>query len=272
MQGVTLKSFTAQEADEVSLTQSKFLSGLCSVGVSSEVLGQPGEDTIRELGNPPRVQGHIHSKIFKSKNIWKKKITTCEKQALLNSLSNTKAIWMLFSLGKLLETLLSQIRKAEVPEEQWFLLTVVWFSQQRQEGSKGFLPGYKLTQVQTHPRGREERQGSEARAERPFLHWTMVFSLSRILTSYVIKLTEKQFLLHSTELHMLLLNITQYSTAHLKQLRWLCFMLFCLPQFLKNIMVKEAYFTLCIFYYNYKYFFKTHITQVSHQLDFGKNL
>ena len=86
------KIFTAQEADEVSLTQSKFLSGLCPVGVSSEVWGQPGEDTIRELGNPPRVQGHIHSKRFKSKNMWKKKITTCEKQALLNSLSNTKAI------------------------------------------------------------------------------------------------------------------------------------------------------------------------------------
>ena len=40
---------------------------------------------------------------------------------------------------------------------------VVWVSQQRQEGSKDFLPGYKPTQVQTHPGGREERQGSDAR-------------------------------------------------------------------------------------------------------------
>lgn len=42
------------------------------------------------------------------------------------------------------------------------------------------------------------------------LHWTVVFNLGRFLTSYVRKLTEKQFLLHSTELHMFLLNITHY--------------------------------------------------------------
>ena len=40
----------------------------------------------------------------------------------------------------------------------------------RQEGSTSLLPGHKPIQVQTHPRGRGERQGSEARAKWPFLH------------------------------------------------------------------------------------------------------
>lgn len=37
-------------------------------------------------------------------------------------------------------------------------------------GSKGLLPGHKPVQMQTRPRGRGERQGSEARAKWPFLH------------------------------------------------------------------------------------------------------
>lgn len=37
-------------------------------------------------------------------------------------------------------------------------------------GSKSLLPGHKPVQMQTRPRGRGERQGSEARAKWPFLH------------------------------------------------------------------------------------------------------
>lgn len=120
----------------------------------------------------------------------------------------------------------SQIPKAEVQEGQWFLLTVVWFSQQRQEGNKGLLPGHKPTQVQTHPRGREERRGSEARAKQPFLHWAVISNLGRSLTSYVTELTEKPApsTLHWTPCAA----VKHYSvlTAHGRQLGWWSFMLF----------------------------------------------
>lgn len=96
--------------------------------------------------------------------MWEKRTTTSEKQALHNSIKEKATLNTFLTWKTLANSHLSQIPKGEVQEGQWFLLMVVWLFQQRQEGSKGLIPGYKLTQVQTCPRGREEREGSKPRA------------------------------------------------------------------------------------------------------------
>ena len=72
----------------------------------------------QELGNAPRVRGHIHSKRLESKkNMWKK-IYICvggkndhlwEASTTQQSLSNRNTMWTPFSLGELLQTLSDHI-------------------------------------------------------------------------------------------------------------------------------------------------------------------
>lgn len=87
--------------------------------------GQPGKDSSRELRNAPAVQiRHTARDLKVNKKIVEENMT-CEKQALLNTLSNRNTMWTPFSLGELLQTFSDQIPKAEVQERQWFSLPVV---------------------------------------------------------------------------------------------------------------------------------------------------
>ena len=128
IRGVTLHSLAAQEAGEASLTGGKFLPGLCA-GDTTRGVGTALRRHHQGAERPTKgVRVTDTAKRFKSQNMWEKKMTACEKQALRSSLANRKATLSLSSVGKLANSLLPQIPKAEVQEGQWFLLMAVCFS------------------------------------------------------------------------------------------------------------------------------------------------
>lgn len=113
-------------------------------------------------GEPTKgVQGYIHSKTLKGKICGRKKLPLRSKHYII---TYQKSCFKLFSLGKLLQILTYHrgAGRAMVSADGGLV-----FFQQRQEGSKGLIPGYKLTQVQTCPGGREGI-GSKTQGCRPF--------------------------------------------------------------------------------------------------------
>lgn len=168
-------------------------------GSITTVWGQPQE----ELRDPPKESRFTYTAgDSKVKIHGRKKLPPLRsKYAIQQSIKPFEHLPHLGNLQILTENRYQNQRSRKGSGFWWW-----WFGffQQRQEGNKGLIPGYKRTQVQPIL---EEGKKERFKTHGWILLCTVVFNLGRFLTSYVIKFTEKQFLLHATEIHTLLLNV-----------------------------------------------------------------